>query len=84
MDFLSLINIASGATFATFVLHAIHGNWQELWPIAKFGAIPNAFTVLLAILYFWERDWDDAGFDRVLLALSYVTGIAGGIYFYYT
>ena len=84
MDFLSLVNFASGAALATFALNAIDGNWKELWQIAKFGAIPNGLTLLLVVLYFWERDWEEAGFDRILLICSYMAGMAVGVYFYCT
>ena len=75
--------MAGGFSTSILALRLFHGNWDEFWLSVLFTAIPNGFTVLMVILLFWQRG-SEATADRILLVASYLVGIAGGAYIYFT
>ena len=83
MKFLGFLYLAGGCSIAILILRGVHGNWADFWQIAMYSAIPNGFTVLMAILLFRQRGPEVTG-DRIFLIACYLIGIAAGAYFYYT
>ena len=84
MKVLSLLYIYAGGSLTFLILQVANGQpWKEFGEFEVTTCCANILTGLLALAFFVFSK-SNVSMDRLLLVLSYVVGIVGALYFYYS